>query len=106
MATAAYVDVVVDPGLIKLNNRARNRRSLFLAMLTAGCFVLNYRMKIPMMKMTMFYLNRQSTFIQLFKSTFIIKGVSEQYILSSPSSAEVLPPDQAHNGLPSVLEPR
>lgn len=52
------------------------------------------------------YLNRQSTFIQLFKSTFIIKGVSEQYILSSPSSAEVLPPDQAHNGLPSVLEPR
>ncbi|KAH2976495.1 hypothetical protein KXW58_006767 [Aspergillus fumigatus] len=38
MATAAYVDVVVDPGLIKLSNRPRNRRVLFLAMLTAGCF--------------------------------------------------------------------
>ncbi|KAJ6119764.1 hypothetical protein N7523_004044 [Penicillium sp. IBT 18751x] len=38
MATAAYVDFVVDPGLIRLNNRPRNRRGLFLAMLTAGCF--------------------------------------------------------------------
>ncbi|KAL4983799.1 hypothetical protein BDW68DRAFT_168164 [Aspergillus falconensis] len=39
MATAAYVDVVVDPGLLKLHNRLRNRRVMFLVMLTAGCFV-------------------------------------------------------------------
>lgn len=38
MATAAYVDVVVDPGFLKPRNRLRNRRILFLAMLTAGCF--------------------------------------------------------------------
>jgi uncharacterized membrane protein YoaK (UPF0700 family) len=38
MATAAYVDVVVDPGFLKAKNRLRNRRVLFLAMLTAGCF--------------------------------------------------------------------
>lgn len=38
MATAAYVDVVVDPRLLALQNRTRNRRVGFLAMLTAGCF--------------------------------------------------------------------
>lgn len=38
MATAAYVDVVVDPGLIDTRNRQRDRRIMFLAMLTAGCF--------------------------------------------------------------------
>ena len=39
MATAAFVDVVVDPDLGKLKNRLRNRRVMFLIMLTAGCFV-------------------------------------------------------------------
>ncbi|KAH3371209.1 hypothetical protein KXV52_001456 [Aspergillus fumigatus] len=39
MATAAYVDVVVDPGLLRVHNRPRTRRVLFLVMLTAGCFV-------------------------------------------------------------------
>ena len=38
MATSVYVDVVVDPGLLKIHNRRRNRRFLFLGMLTAGCF--------------------------------------------------------------------
>lgn len=37
MATAAYVDVVVDPAILQRHNRLRNRRVLFLAMLTAGC---------------------------------------------------------------------
>ncbi|PYI15802.1 hypothetical protein BO99DRAFT_484277 [Aspergillus violaceofuscus CBS 115571] len=39
MATAAYVDVVIDPDLLKWGNRKRNRRVLFLGLLTAGCFV-------------------------------------------------------------------
>ncbi|BCS11973.1 DUF1275 domain protein [Aspergillus luchuensis] len=39
MVTAAYVDVVVDPGLLQLHNRLRNRRMMFVVMLTAGCFV-------------------------------------------------------------------
>jgi uncharacterized membrane protein YoaK (UPF0700 family) len=38
MATAAYVDVVVDPAILQRHNRLRNRRVLFLVMLTAGCF--------------------------------------------------------------------
>lgn len=38
MATSVYVDVVVDPAILKLHNRRRNRRILFLGMLTAGCF--------------------------------------------------------------------
>lgn len=38
MATSVYVDVVVDPALLKIHNRRRNRRILFLCMLTAGCF--------------------------------------------------------------------
>ncbi|RAL13161.1 YoaK family protein, partial [Aspergillus homomorphus CBS 101889] len=38
MATAAYIDVVIDPKLFKVRNRMRNRRVLFLTMLTAGCF--------------------------------------------------------------------
>lgn len=39
MATAAYMDVVVDPKLLRLHNRCRNRRVLFVTMLAAGCFV-------------------------------------------------------------------
>ncbi|GAB1211472.1 hypothetical protein ATERTT37_000587 [Aspergillus terreus] len=39
MATAAYVDVVVDPGLLMKNNRTRNRRILFVVMIAVGCFV-------------------------------------------------------------------
>ncbi|RAH48958.1 YoaK family protein [Aspergillus brunneoviolaceus CBS 621.78] len=39
MATAAYVDVVIDPALLRWRNRKRNRRVLFLGLLTAGCFV-------------------------------------------------------------------
>ncbi|OJJ96347.1 hypothetical protein ASPACDRAFT_63784 [Aspergillus aculeatus ATCC 16872] len=39
MATAAYVDVVIDPDLLRWRNRKRNRRVLFLGLLTAGCFV-------------------------------------------------------------------
>ncbi|PYI03993.1 hypothetical protein BO78DRAFT_399356 [Aspergillus sclerotiicarbonarius CBS 121057] len=39
MATAAYVDVVIDPGILRRGNRARNRRVLFLVLLMAGCFV-------------------------------------------------------------------
>lgn len=39
MATAAFVDVVMDPNLGRLKNRLRNRRVMFLVMLTAGCFV-------------------------------------------------------------------
>lgn len=38
MATAAYIDVMVDPSLLKLKNHKRDRRVLFLFMLTAGCF--------------------------------------------------------------------
>lgn len=38
MATAAFIDLVVDPDLGKLKNRLRNRRLGFLAMLIAGCF--------------------------------------------------------------------
>ena len=36
MATAAFVDVVVDPKLGKLNNRSRNRRVMFLIMLVGA----------------------------------------------------------------------
>ncbi|KAJ6111723.1 DUF1275 domain protein [Penicillium sp. IBT 18751x] len=39
MATAAFVDLVVDPDLGKLKNRCRNRRVGFLIMLVSGCFV-------------------------------------------------------------------
>ncbi|RAK99991.1 YoaK family protein, partial [Aspergillus ibericus CBS 121593] len=39
MATAAYVDVVIDPGILRKCNRDRNRRVLFLMLLMAGCFV-------------------------------------------------------------------
>ncbi|GAD99893.1 DUF1275 domain protein [Paecilomyces variotii No. 5] len=39
MATAAYVDAVVDPRFLARKNRPRNRRVLFLIMLTGGCFV-------------------------------------------------------------------
>lgn len=39
MATAAFVDVVSDPGLVRRRNRGRNRRVGFLVMLVSGCFV-------------------------------------------------------------------
>ncbi|KAL4789357.1 hypothetical protein BDV19DRAFT_397149 [Aspergillus venezuelensis] len=39
MATAAFVDVVVDPGMLRRKNRMRNRRVLFLVALTVGCLV-------------------------------------------------------------------
>ncbi|OCK75193.1 hypothetical protein K432DRAFT_337810 [Lepidopterella palustris CBS 459.81] len=39
MATAAYVDLLVDPHLHSLHNRHRNRRLCFLLMLAAGSFV-------------------------------------------------------------------
>ncbi|KAJ5548743.1 hypothetical protein N7513_005977 [Penicillium frequentans] len=39
MATAAFIDLVVDPNLGKLKNRLRNRRVMFIIMLIAGCFV-------------------------------------------------------------------
>ncbi|KAJ5930636.1 DUF1275 domain protein [Penicillium verhagenii] len=39
MATAAFIDLVIDPDLARLKNRLRNRRVMFLVMLTAGCFV-------------------------------------------------------------------
>ena len=40
MATAAYVDLLVDPALLRWrNNRPRNRRAGFLLALVAGCFV-------------------------------------------------------------------
>jgi uncharacterized membrane protein YoaK (UPF0700 family) len=39
MATAAFIDVVADPDVLKIQNRQRNRRVIFLLMLVAGCFV-------------------------------------------------------------------
>jgi uncharacterized membrane protein YoaK (UPF0700 family) len=39
MATAVFVDVFSDPGLIRRKNRGRNRRLGFLVMLVCGCFV-------------------------------------------------------------------
>ncbi|KAL5114893.1 hypothetical protein ACEQ8H_007211 [Pleosporales sp. CAS-2024a] len=41
MATAAYIDIFIDPRLLAglRQNRGRNRRVLFLAMLVAGSFV-------------------------------------------------------------------
>lgn len=36
MATAAWVDLVIDPGLFVLRNRPRNRRAAFLAALVLG----------------------------------------------------------------------
>lgn len=38
MATAAWVDFVIDPMLLSSNNRPRNRRALFLLTLIAGSF--------------------------------------------------------------------
>lgn len=38
MATAAWVDLVIDPGILVLKNRSRTRRALFLVMLAAGSF--------------------------------------------------------------------
>ncbi|KAJ9419247.1 hypothetical protein FOXG_19280 [Fusarium oxysporum f. sp. lycopersici 4287] len=38
MATAAWVDLVIDPGLLKLQNRSRNRRAGFLIALVVGSF--------------------------------------------------------------------
>lgn len=39
MATAAYVDLLIDPHLHSLHNRHRNRRFFFIAMLVTGAFV-------------------------------------------------------------------
>ncbi|KAK5400779.1 hypothetical protein LTR06_011271 [Exophiala xenobiotica] len=38
MATAAWVDLVVDPKLFAIHNHSRDRRALFLAALVAGSF--------------------------------------------------------------------
>ena len=38
MATAAYVDLFIDPDLYSRHNRCRNRRFAFLSMLAAGSF--------------------------------------------------------------------
>lgn len=38
MATAAWVDLVIDPKLFAMRNRSRNRRALFLVALAAGSF--------------------------------------------------------------------
>jgi uncharacterized membrane protein YoaK (UPF0700 family) len=38
MATAAWVDLVIDPKLFGTNNHSRDRRALFLASLIAGSF--------------------------------------------------------------------
>ncbi|OIW22652.1 hypothetical protein CONLIGDRAFT_658085 [Coniochaeta ligniaria NRRL 30616] len=38
MATAAFVDLLIDPRLHAFKNRGRNRRFLFLLMLTTGAF--------------------------------------------------------------------
>lgn len=38
MATAAWVDLVIDPQLLCLKNRSRTRRALFLVTLAAGSF--------------------------------------------------------------------
>ena len=39
MATAAWVDLLVDKGILKGANRARNRRVAFLMALVLGCCV-------------------------------------------------------------------
>lgn len=39
MATAAYVDLLIDPELYSWKNRSRNRRMAFLLTLAAGSFV-------------------------------------------------------------------
>lgn len=38
MATAAWVDLVIDPKITTIRNRSRDRRALFLASLVAGSF--------------------------------------------------------------------
>jgi uncharacterized membrane protein YoaK (UPF0700 family) len=45
MATAAYVDLLVDPNLYGWNNRGRNRRAAFLSALTLGGFAGAYAHK-------------------------------------------------------------
>jgi len=45
MATAAYVDWLIDPRLFAKHNRGRNRRIAFLLMLTAGTFAGAYANK-------------------------------------------------------------
>lgn len=39
MATAAWLDLVIDPALFALRNRPRNRRVAFLSTLVVGCLV-------------------------------------------------------------------
>jgi len=38
MATAAWVDFIIDPKILVVSNRSRNRRALFLVFLVAGSF--------------------------------------------------------------------
>jgi hypothetical protein len=38
MATAAWVDLVIDPKLLKMSNHSRNRRASFLGALITGSF--------------------------------------------------------------------
>jgi uncharacterized membrane protein YoaK (UPF0700 family) len=45
MATAAYVDFLVDPKIFSLHNRGRNRRIAFLLMLGSGSFAGAYANK-------------------------------------------------------------
>lgn len=45
MATAAWVDLLIDEGLFARQNRSRNRRALFLATLVAGSFAGAYTRK-------------------------------------------------------------
>lgn len=44
-ATAAFIDVVADPGLAKVHNQPRNRRIIFLVMLTVGFCVREFALK-------------------------------------------------------------
>ncbi|PVH90203.1 hypothetical protein DM02DRAFT_64685 [Periconia macrospinosa] len=46
MATAAWVDFVIDPKLLATCNRSRDRRVLFLLTLIAGSFVGAFMYKI------------------------------------------------------------
>ncbi len=45
MATAAWVDLVIDPQIFALRNHQRDRRALFLACLIAGSFAGAYMHK-------------------------------------------------------------
>lgn len=46
MATAAWVDFVIDPGLLAMRNRSRDRRAFFLITLVVGSFIGAYMYKM------------------------------------------------------------